>query len=108
MPGNVLPPVGGLPWPTKIAFFFLTGLVFALLADLTNSILPGLVVHVIGLLAFFTLIWPNDPARPLTDSVICRRSALAMPDNAGGNRQLNRAALMQRFRTASRRRRLAP
>jgi membrane protease YdiL (CAAX protease family) len=124
MPGNVLPPMGNLPWPIvalavgmgalispiceqagiwgygqtmlrreftasaavvisalifavaphppfhvpllpKIAFFFLTGLIFAVLAELTNSILPGLVVHVIGLLAFFTLIWPNDPARRL-------------------------------------------
>ena len=54
-----------VPLLPKIAFFFLTGLVFAVLAELTNSILPGLVVHVIGLLAFFTLIWPNDPARRL-------------------------------------------
>jgi hypothetical protein len=54
-----------VPLLPKIAFFLLTGLVFAVLAELTNSILPGLVVHVIGLLAFFTLIWPNDPARRL-------------------------------------------
>jgi Type II CAAX prenyl endopeptidase Rce1-like len=54
-----------VPLLPKIAFFFLTGVTFAVLAELTNSILPGLVVHVLGLLAFFTLIWPNDPARPL-------------------------------------------
>jgi membrane protease YdiL (CAAX protease family) len=124
MPGNVLPPMGNLPWPIvalavgmgalispiceqagvwgygqsmlrreftastavvltalifavaphppfqvpllpKIAFFFLTGLPFAVLAELTNSILPGLAVHVLGLLAFFTFIWPNDPTRRL-------------------------------------------
>jgi len=124
MPGNVLPPMGNLPWPIvalavgmgalispiceqagiwgygqtmlrrefsasaaivisalifavaphppfhvlllpKIAFFFLTGLTFSVLAELTNSILPGLLVHILGLLSFFTLIWPNDPARRL-------------------------------------------
>jgi hypothetical protein len=124
MPGNVLPPMGNLPWPIvalavgmgalispvceqagiwgygqtmlrreftaataivlsalifavaphppfhvplmpKIAFFFLTGVTFGVLADLTNSILPGLTVHILGLLSFFTLIWPNDPGRRL-------------------------------------------
>jgi hypothetical protein len=124
MPGNVLPPMGNLPWPVvvlavgmgalispiceqagiwgygqvmlrreftastavvlsalifavaphppfhvavlpKIAFFFVTGVTFAAIAELTNSILPGLVVHVLGLLTFFTLIWPNDPTRRL-------------------------------------------
>ncbi len=124
MPGNVLPPMGNLPWPIvvlavgmgalispiceqagiwgygqtmlrrdftassaivfsalifavaphppfhvpllpKIAFFFLTGLTFSVLAELTNSILPGLTVHIVGLLSFFTLIWRNDPARRL-------------------------------------------
>jgi hypothetical protein len=33
------------------------------MAYLTKSILPGLVVHFLGLLLFFTLIWPNDAAR---------------------------------------------
>jgi hypothetical protein len=54
-----------VPLLPKIAFFFLTGLTFAVLAELTNSILPGLTVHILGLLSFFTLIWPNDPARRL-------------------------------------------
>jgi hypothetical protein len=54
-----------VPLPFKIAFFALTGLIFSVLAELTDSILPGLAVHVLGLLAFFTLIWPNDPARRL-------------------------------------------
>src|SRR5204862_301354 len=124
MPGNVLPPMGNLPWPIvvlaigtgvlispiceqvgiwgygqtmlrrefsasaaivlsalifavaphppfhvpllpKIAFFFLAGLTFGVLAELTSSILPGLALHILGLLCFFTLIWPNDPARRL-------------------------------------------
>jgi hypothetical protein len=54
-----------VPLLPKIAFFALTGLVFSVLAELTNSILPGLVVHILGLLSFFTLIWPNDPTRRL-------------------------------------------
>lgn len=124
MPGNVLPPMGNVPWPVavlavgmgalispiceqagiwgygqvmlrrdctastavvlsalifavaphppfhvpllpKMAFFFVTGVTFAVLAELTNSILPGLLVHALGLLTFFTLIWPKDPTRIL-------------------------------------------
>ena len=34
-------------------------------AYLTQSILPGLVTHSLGLLTFFALIWPRDPARRL-------------------------------------------
>jgi hypothetical protein len=30
------------------------------MALLTDSIKPGLVVHIVGDLAFFTLVWPND------------------------------------------------
>jgi len=38
-------------------------------ADLTGSILPNLPVHMLGLLAFFTIVWSNDPQRlPLSDS----------------------------------------
>jgi hypothetical protein len=32
---------------------------------LTQSIVPGLVVHSIGLLTFFTLVWPYDTHRRL-------------------------------------------
>jgi hypothetical protein len=35
--------------------FFLTGLTFSLMAYLTNSILPSIPVHALGLLMFFTL-----------------------------------------------------
>jgi membrane protease YdiL (CAAX protease family) len=54
-----------IPLLPKIAFFFLTGVTFAVIAELTSSILPGLVVHIVGLLTFFTLVWPNDSARRL-------------------------------------------
>lgn len=49
----------------KLVLFFLTGLTFSLMAYLTNSILPGLVVHIGGILSFFLLVWPSDPARSL-------------------------------------------
>ena len=38
---------------------------FGATAYLTNSILPAIPVHFVGLLIFFTLIWPQDAARPL-------------------------------------------
>jgi len=58
------PPFGVHLLP-KIAFFFLVGLTFGVTAALTGSILPNLPVHVLGLLTFFTIVWPNDPVRPL-------------------------------------------
>ncbi len=56
-PGNVLVP--------RVIFYFLAGVIFGVMSALTRSNLPGLVVHVLGILVFFTLVWPNDPARPL-------------------------------------------
>jgi hypothetical protein len=38
---------------------------FGVMAYLTQSILPGIIIHAIGLLTFFSLIWPNDSARRL-------------------------------------------
>jgi hypothetical protein len=35
------------------------------MALLTRSILPGIVIHAIGLLVFFTLVWPGDALRSL-------------------------------------------
>jgi Type II CAAX prenyl endopeptidase Rce1-like len=58
-------PPFGVPLLPKIAFFFLVGLAFAVTAALTGSILPNLPVHMLGLLTFFTIVWPNDPRRPL-------------------------------------------
>ncbi len=58
------PPAGSVWWP-RLVFYFLAGLTFALMAFLARSILPGLVVHIFGILAFFTLVWPHDPERQL-------------------------------------------
>ncbi len=58
------PPAGGVVWP-RLVFYFLTGLTFSTLAYITQSILPGLIVHILGILAFFTLVWPYDPSRVL-------------------------------------------
>lgn len=58
------PPPGSPLWP-RLIFYFLTGLTFSLTSYFTNSNLPGLLVHALGILAFFTLVWPNDPTRAL-------------------------------------------
>jgi len=57
-------PTQGFLWP-KLLFYFLVGVTFGAIAYLTNSILPAIPVHFVGLLIFFTLIWPQDAARPL-------------------------------------------
>jgi CAAX prenyl protease-like protein len=56
------PPMHVVLWP-KLVLFFFTGLTFGVVAYLTQSILPGLVVHIFGLLAFFTIVF-----RPTTAS----------------------------------------
>jgi membrane protease YdiL (CAAX protease family) len=58
------PPMGSPLWP-KFVFYFLTSVMFGAMALFTNSILPGLVVHIVGDLTFFTVVWPHDPTRPL-------------------------------------------
>jgi membrane protease YdiL (CAAX protease family) len=58
------PPFPAPLWP-KWIFFFLTGLMFSTMAYLSDSILPGLAVHMLSLLIFFVLVWPFDPQRPL-------------------------------------------
>jgi membrane protease YdiL (CAAX protease family) len=57
-------PTQGFLWP-KLLFYFLVGVVFGATAYLTKSILPAIPGHVIGLLIFFTLVWPYDAARRL-------------------------------------------
>ena len=57
-------PTQGFLWP-KLLFYFLVGAVFGFTAWLTNSTLPAIPGHAIGLLIFFTLIWPHDAARRL-------------------------------------------
>jgi membrane protease YdiL (CAAX protease family) len=57
-------PTQGFLWP-KLLFYFLVGAVFGATAYLTKSILPAIPGHMIGLLIFFTLVWPFDAARRL-------------------------------------------
>lgn len=52
----------GFKWNVVI-FYFLVDLMLGVTAYLANSILPGIVIHSIGLLIFFTLIWPADRLR---------------------------------------------
>jgi hypothetical protein len=52
----------GLLWP-KLTVYFLAGLMFGTIAYLTKSILPGIPVHMLGDLTFFTMVWPYDAAR---------------------------------------------
>jgi membrane protease YdiL (CAAX protease family) len=58
-------PPAGMAFGPKVMFFFLAGLIFSTMAYLSNSILPAIPIHGLGLLLFFALVWPNDPARPL-------------------------------------------
>ena len=52
----------GFVWPT-VLFYILVDLMLGTTAYLSNSILPGVATHTIGLLAFFGLVWPHDAAR---------------------------------------------
>ena len=52
----------GFFWP-KLLVYFLVGLVFGVMAYLTDSILPGIAVHIIADVTFFTLVWPYDATR---------------------------------------------
>jgi membrane protease YdiL (CAAX protease family) len=62
----ILPhPPSGAPFLFKLMFFFLIGASFGVIAYLCDSILPGLVVHIAGILAFFTIVWPQDATRTM-------------------------------------------
>jgi membrane protease YdiL (CAAX protease family) len=54
----------GFVWPTMLFYFFVDA-VFGTLAYLCDSILPGIVIHTIGLLIFFAGIWSFDASRRL-------------------------------------------
>jgi membrane protease YdiL (CAAX protease family) len=51
------------PDPAKLGLYFAAGLIFATIAYLTNSLYAVMVVHGIGDILGFTLLWPHD-ARP--------------------------------------------
>jgi membrane protease YdiL (CAAX protease family) len=52
----------GFLWPV-ILFYLLVDSMLGTMAYLTKSILPGIAVHFLGLLLFFTAIWPYDSSR---------------------------------------------
>ena len=54
----------GFVWPTLL-FYALVDVMLGATALLAQSILPGIVTHAIGLLAFFTLVWPTDVIRQI-------------------------------------------
>lgn len=54
----------GFFWP-KLLVYFLVGVVFGVMAYVTDSILPGIAVHIMADLTFFTLVWPYDTTRQL-------------------------------------------
>ncbi len=57
----------GFVW-TTLLFYFCVDVIFGMMAYLTKSILPGIVVHIIGLLTFFMLVWPYDATRRLVSA----------------------------------------
>jgi membrane protease YdiL (CAAX protease family) len=52
----------GFVWPTLVFYLLVDGMLGAL-AYFTKSILPGIVVHAVGLFTFLGLIWPGDKNR---------------------------------------------
>lgn len=60
-PGHVS--TQGFTWPT-VVWYFAADIMFGALALLTGSILPGIVIHAVGLLAFFSVIWPDRYRHP--------------------------------------------
>jgi membrane protease YdiL (CAAX protease family) len=54
----------GLQWP-KLLVYFLAGVVFGAIAYFNNSVLPGILVHIVGDLTFFLFVWPHDAMRTL-------------------------------------------
>lgn len=54
----------GFLWPILL-WYFCADVMFGTLAYLTKSIIPGAIAHSIGLLIFFTLVWPYDAQRRL-------------------------------------------
>jgi membrane protease YdiL (CAAX protease family) len=46
-----------------LAWYLLSDLLLGTLSLITRSILPSIAVHAVGLLAFFSLVWPTDHLR---------------------------------------------
>jgi len=54
----------GFVWPV-VLFYFAVDIMLGAVAYLVQSILPGIVIHAVGLLVFFTLVWPGDAVRQI-------------------------------------------
>jgi membrane protease YdiL (CAAX protease family) len=54
----------GFLWPTLLFYFFVDTML-GTSACLTQSILPGVAIHTIGLSVFFGMVWPQDKHRQL-------------------------------------------
>jgi membrane protease YdiL (CAAX protease family) len=52
----------GFVWPTLLFYLLADGMLGAL-AYFTKSILPGALVHAVGLFTFFGVVWPRDKFR---------------------------------------------
>ncbi|HEY2052257.1 MAG TPA: type II CAAX endopeptidase family protein [Caulobacteraceae bacterium] len=46
--------------PLKLSLYFAAGLIFAVVAEVTNSLYAAMVVHGLGDVLGFTLLWPHD------------------------------------------------
>ncbi|HSZ51315.1 MAG TPA: CPBP family intramembrane glutamic endopeptidase, partial [Caulobacteraceae bacterium] len=46
--------------PLKLSLYFAAGLIFALVAEVTNSLYAAMVVHGLGDILGFTVLWPHD------------------------------------------------
>jgi len=49
----------------KLFVYFLAGLAFGETAYLTDSIVPGIAVHIVADMTFFSMVWPFDAGRRL-------------------------------------------
>ena len=54
----------GFVWST-VLFYVLVDIVYGTTAYLTNSVVPGIIAHAVGLTVFFAVVWPKDAARRL-------------------------------------------
>jgi len=54
----------GFVWPTML-FYLVVDVMLGASAAITKSILPGIVVHTIGLAVFFAIVWTADKTRGL-------------------------------------------
>jgi membrane protease YdiL (CAAX protease family) len=52
----------GFVWPT-MAFYLLVDIMLGFCARITRSVVPGIVVHTLGLMLFFGVVWPADKTR---------------------------------------------